>query len=92
MKPPTPISSASAILPASWANPLSASERSAGRMSRAGIPPEAALERAVQRLPLGRVAQPDEIANAVLFLASDRASYITGAIVAMDGAVNPMVV
>jgi NAD(P)-dependent dehydrogenase (short-subunit alcohol dehydrogenase family) len=57
-----------------------------------GIPPEAALERAMQRLPLGRVAQPEEIANAVLFLASDRASYITGAIVAMDGAVNPIVV
>ncbi len=35
MKPPTPISSASAILPASWAKPLSASERSAGRISRA---------------------------------------------------------
>ena len=45
-----------------------------------------------QRMPLRRIATPQEIANAVVFLASDRASYITGAIVAMDGAVSPIVV
>jgi len=50
------------------------------------------LALATQRLPLRRIAQPQEIADAVVFLASDRASYITGAIVAMDGAVTPMVV
>lgn len=44
------------------------------------------------RLPLRRIAEPREIADAVVFLASDRASYITGAIVAMDGAATPMVV
>ena len=54
--------------------------------------PEEILAQAQQRLPLRRIAQPQEIANAVLFLASDRASYINGAIVAMDGAVTPMVV
>jgi NAD(P)-dependent dehydrogenase (short-subunit alcohol dehydrogenase family) len=58
----------------------------------AGIAPEEALKRATERVPLGRLAQPDEIANAVLFLASDRASYVTGAVIAMDGAVNPIVV
>ena len=50
------------------------------------------LQSQQQRLPLRRIATPQEIANAVVFLASDRASYITGAIVAMDGAVSPIVV
>jgi NAD(P)-dependent dehydrogenase (short-subunit alcohol dehydrogenase family) len=58
----------------------------------AGIDVEEALKRANQRLPLGRIARPDEIADAVVFLASPRASYITGAILSMDGAVTPMVV
>lgn len=53
---------------------------------------EEALRRSSQNLPLGRIAEPEEIANAVVFLASPRASYISGAIVAMDGAVTPMVV
>lgn len=45
-----------------------------------------------RRLPLGRIAEPREVADAVVFLASARASYITGAVLAMDGAVTPMVV
>ena len=57
-----------------------------------GISPEEALTRAKARLPLGRIATPEEIANAVLFLASDKASYVSGAILSMDGAVNPIVV
>jgi NAD(P)-dependent dehydrogenase (short-subunit alcohol dehydrogenase family) len=57
-----------------------------------GVTPEEALRRATARVPLGRLAEPDEIAAAVVFLASDRASYITGAIVAMDGAAAPIVV
>ena len=57
-----------------------------------GISTEEALHRAQARLPLGRIARPEEIAAAIVFLASPRASYISGAILAMDGAVTPMVV
>ncbi len=56
------------------------------------ITPDEALSRANARQPLGRLAEPHEIADAVVFLASSRASYITGAVLSMDGAVNPMVV
>jgi NAD(P)-dependent dehydrogenase (short-subunit alcohol dehydrogenase family) len=57
-----------------------------------GISTEQALEKAVARIPLGRMATPEEIANAVVFLASSKASYITGISMSMDGALNPIVV
>jgi NAD(P)-dependent dehydrogenase (short-subunit alcohol dehydrogenase family) len=43
------------------------------------------LERSKQTHPLGRVGQPKEIAELVFFLASDRASWITGATYSIDG-------
>ena len=58
----------------------------------AGITTDEALKRATARVALGRLAEPDEIANVVLFLASDRSSYVSGAVIAMDGAAVPIVV
>ena len=53
---------------------------------------EELLEANEARIPLGRYAYPEEVANTALFLASDSASYVTGALVTMDGALTPMVV
>ena len=57
-----------------------------------GIAPEEARERTLAALPLGRMASAEEVADAVLFLASDRAAYITGTTLSVDGAQNPTVV
>ena len=47
--------------------------------------PEAARERIAANIPLGRYAQPDDIAQVMLFLASDDAGFITGGIYKADG-------
>lgn len=51
----------------------------------AALPPEM-IEPLVNTIPLGRIGEPVDIANAFLFLASDLASYITGTILQVDGA------
>jgi meso-butanediol dehydrogenase / (S,S)-butanediol dehydrogenase / diacetyl reductase len=43
------------------------------------------FERLVKWYPLGRVGEPDDIANAAMFLASDEASWITGTVLCVDG-------
>lgn len=58
----------------------------------AGTTVEEALRKANERTGLGRLAEPEEIADAVLFLASARAAYISGAILSIDGATTPIVV
>jgi 3-oxoacyl-[acyl-carrier protein] reductase len=49
--------------------------------------PEKIIERMKERVPLGRMGQPRDIADAYLFLASDEASYISGAVLRVDGGI-----
>jgi 3-oxoacyl-[acyl-carrier protein] reductase len=49
--------------------------------------PEKILESMAARVPLGRLGQPRDIADAYLFLASDEASFISGAVLRVDGAI-----
>ena len=56
-----------------------------------GITKDEALTRMAARIPLGRLARPEDIAQMAAFLASDQASYVTGAIIPMDGGSNPLI-
>ncbi len=69
-----------AVCPGEVDTPMLASERDAP-------PTRDFLDQLADRtIPLGRLAQPDEIARVVAFLASDAASYMTGTMVTVDGA------
>lgn len=56
-----------------------------------GSTSERVLEEGQARVPLGRYADPREIASVTLFLASEQAAYVTGAVIPMDGGSNPVI-
>ncbi len=47
--------------------------------------PEKVMSKFIERIPLHRIAEPEEIAYVVIFLASDLARYITGQVIAVNG-------
>jgi NAD(P)-dependent dehydrogenase (short-subunit alcohol dehydrogenase family) len=56
-----------------------------------GLAADELLARMQRRIPLGRLGTPEEVARVAVFLASDAASYVSGAIVPMDGASNAVI-
>ena len=58
---------------------------------RQGISEEEALKRATKSLPLGRMPQPEELADIVLFAASERGLLLSGANITVDAAHHPTV-
>ncbi len=52
---------------------------------RKGITVEEEMKTLTDRIPLGRLGKPEELANVVVFLASERASFVTGAAIQVDG-------
>ncbi|ALQ02578.1 MULTISPECIES: SDR family oxidoreductase [Pseudomonas] len=59
---------------------------------RLGLSEEQALDSMKRDLPLGRFAEPEEIADLVVFAASERGRYLTGANIVVNGAATPSVV
>jgi 3-oxoacyl-[acyl-carrier protein] reductase len=63
-----------------------------GLADQAGSDRDDVLRKVAAGRPLGRLAQPEEIASAVVFLCSEQASYVTGAAWSVDGGTVPVII
>lgn len=61
-----------------------------GITKSSGHPKDVVMGKLARQIPLKRVGQPDEIANGVLYLASDESSFMTGAELKLDGGISAM--
>ena len=63
-----------------------------GLADQTGGPREEVLAKVGAGRPLGRLAEPEEIAAVIVFLCSERASYVTGAAWSADGGTVPIII
>ena len=83
-----------AVTPGAVAGPLWEAEGGLADQAAAakGITREEALAAQAQKIPLGRMAQPGEVADVIAFLCSERASTVTGAAWSVDGGSVPVII
>ena len=61
-----------------------------GISANSGLEKSVVMGKLARQIPLGRVGVPQEIANGVLYLASDESSFMTGAELKLDGGISAM--
>ena len=65
--------------------PIACASLAAARAAQSGRSAEEELQAMAAAIPLGRLGRPEELANVAVFLCSERASYVTGSTILVDG-------